>query len=264
MAIENQGLTVQTNDDRTQNEEQGFEIDLVELLYRLLEKARWIILAALVGALIMGIYTFRFVDRTYQATSRLYILNSKDSVVNLSDLQMGTNLAADYVQAFKTYTIHRQVREDLGLDYSISQMTKMLNVTNVSGTRILSLTVTSTDGEEAVRMADKYAEYGRMFIADHMGTTEPRIFEAASERGYTVAGPNKTRNILLGFIVGFVAAAAVIVVQFIVDDRVRNAEALEKKLHLPVLGMMPAADMADASSSHRSSRKHSGKKGGSK
>ena len=59
------------------------------------------------------------------------------------------------------------------------------------------------------------------------------------------SSPNKVRNIAIGFILGFVLAAAIVVIQFIVDDRVRSADAIEKRLGLSVLGMMPAAEGND-------------------
>ena len=46
------------------------EIDLVELMYRLLEKWKIIVLACILGALIAGVYTICFVTPMYTATSK--------------------------------------------------------------------------------------------------------------------------------------------------------------------------------------------------
>ncbi len=62
------------------------EINLVELLYRLIEKWKIIALASLLGALIAAVYTFCFITPMYTATSKLYVVNTKDSAINLSDL----------------------------------------------------------------------------------------------------------------------------------------------------------------------------------
>lgn len=56
-------------------------IDLVELFYRLLEKAKYIVAAALIGALLAGMYTIFGITPMYTATSKLYVLNPKDTAV---------------------------------------------------------------------------------------------------------------------------------------------------------------------------------------
>ena len=86
-------------------EEQVLEIDLVALLYSWLEKIHWIVAAALLGAAIAGVIVFRMVTPIYQATSKIYIVGS-DTAISLSDLQIGSNLAADYQEVFKTWHVH--------------------------------------------------------------------------------------------------------------------------------------------------------------
>lgn len=249
-------------DERLQPEAQDsaeLEIDLVELLYRLLEKARYLIIAALVGALIAGVYTYRFVTPTYTSTSKLYILNTKDSVVNLSDLQIGSNLASDYMEVFSNWHVHEMVIERLNLNYTYSQIQNMVSVQNKNATRILYITASSPSAEEAQKMAQTYAEVAREFIAAKMGTEMPTVFEEA-RIPIRPSSPNKVRNIAIGFILGFVLAAAIVVIQFIVDDRVRSADAIEKRLGLSVLGMMPAAPGNEDEEHERGESKRSGRR----
>ena len=85
------------------------EIDLVELMYRLLEKWKIIVLACILGALIAGVYTICFVTPMYTATSKLYVVNAKDSAINLSDLQVGNYLASDYTEVFSNWHVHEMV-----------------------------------------------------------------------------------------------------------------------------------------------------------
>ena len=95
------------------------EIDLVELMYRLLEKAKFIVLAALIGAILSGAYTLWFVTPLYSATAKLYVVNSNaNSVIDLSALQIGTQLASDYKEVFSNWHVHERVLEKLGLSYT--------------------------------------------------------------------------------------------------------------------------------------------------
>ena len=146
------------------------EINLVELLYRLIEKWKIIALASLLGALIAAVYTFCFITPMYTATSKLYVVNTKDSAINLSDLQIGNYLASDYTEVFSNWHVHEMVLQRLGLDYTYSQLAGMVSVKNPKDTRILYVSVVSDDPQEAKDMADTYAQVAREFIAVKMDT----------------------------------------------------------------------------------------------
>ena len=109
------------------------EIDLIDLLFRLLEQIRFIILMAILGALLAASYTFVLVTPIYEATSKLYVLNSNDSALNLSDLQIGSYLASDYIEVFKTWEVHEMVISNLGLHYSYSELQSMLTIEKPNG-----------------------------------------------------------------------------------------------------------------------------------
>ena len=219
-------------------QEDETELDLVELLYRLLEKSVYIILAALVGAVIAAVYTFFYVTPTYKSTAKLYVLNTSNAVVDLAAINIGTQLAADYKEVFSNWHVHERVIEKLNLPYSYSQLNRMVSVSNTDATRILAITVTSTSAEEARLMAQTYAEVAQEFIAETMSTQRPNIFEEARKPS-APSSPNKTRNIILGFLAGGFIAAAVVVIQFLTDDRIHGEDDVTKYTGLPVLGMMP-------------------------
>lgn len=218
------------------------EIDLVELFYRLLENLKFILPAALIGAVLAAVYTFNFVTPKYTATSKLYVVNTSNSVVDLSALQIGTQLASDYKEVFSNWHVHERVIEELDLPYSYSQLNKMVSVTNTESQRILHIKVISTSPDEAKLLADTYARVAQEFIAETMDMNRPNIFEEALKPS-APSSPNKTRNIILGFLLGGLIAAAVVVIQYIIDDRIRNEEDITKYAGIAVLGVMPVVDV---------------------
>ena len=215
------------------------EIDLIELLYRLLEKFWYIVLSALLCTLIAGVYSFYIAQPVYQATAKLYVMNSKDSALNLSDLQIGSYLTSDYQQVFKTWEVHEMVIQDLKLDYSYAKLESMLSVSNPANTRILNITASSGDPVEATRIANSYAEVAKKYISSTMATDEPNILSVALQPVNPVS-PNKTRNILLGFVLGAMLGIGMITVQFIMDDKVKTAEDIMRYVALSTLSVVPA------------------------
>ena len=238
-------VNVETNDE--------MEIDLGALVMRFLEKIHWILLAAFVCAAIAGAYVYFLATPIYEATSKIYIVGS-ESAISLSDLQIGSNLAADYQEVFKNWHVHELVDQRLGLDYSYTELAGMLSVTNPSNTHVLYITAKSTDPEEAKVLADTYANVAREFIAAKMDIREPNIFEEAMMPTRPVS-PRKTRTIAIGFLLGMIAAMAVVTIRFIVDDRITNSDEIAKVGNLPTLGMVPIQDLSANNSAEQEAKK---------
>lgn len=240
-------------------EEAEAEIDLLEVLYRLLERWKWIAAGAIVGVLVMFVYSFMLATPIYEATSKLYVLNSSDSALNLSDLQIGSYLAADYIEVFDTWEIQEMVRQNLQLSYTNEEMRDMLTISNPSNTRILYLTVRSSNPQEAAAVANEYAAVGKRYISSTMQTDEPSVLSEAQVPTRTVS-PRKLLNMALGMILGIFAVCAVIVVQFLLDDKVKTEEDIRKSTGLPTLAVVPDDSEAAKDPRERAIAGKSGKK----
>ena len=132
----------------------------------------------------------------------------------------------------------------------------MVSVSNPTGTHVLYVSVKSPDPEEAKLLADTYANVAREFIAAKMDIREPNIFEEAMLPTKPVS-PQKTRTIIIGFVLGMIAAIAVVTVRFIVDDRIATGDDIAKVGNLPTLGMIPIQDLS-ANNVAEEKAKHSG------
>ena len=100
-------------------EEEEIKIDLLDLLYYYFTKIKWIIGAFVIGALIAGLVTHYLISPRYTASASMYMVSSSSgSVVDLSDLNIGTSLSEDYAQLIKTRPIVEGVADELHLDYT--------------------------------------------------------------------------------------------------------------------------------------------------
>lgn len=227
-----------------QPEQDEDTIDLLELFMGLL--AHWTLIAAtaVVGAVLMALYTFFLVTPMYKATATIYVVSRNDSVLNFSDLQVGSELTSDYIKVFEMWEVHEKVISNLDLDYTYTDMASMLSVTNTSDTRMLDITVTNPDPEEAAAIANEYADVGAKYISEKMKTDEPTLMSSARvpENPFS---PNKAKNILLGFVVGFVLACAVVVLRTMLDDTYKSADDIRKYTGMVVLASIPLADAGE-------------------
>ena len=241
-------------------EDQGVdEINLLELFYRLLEKYKIILAAGLIGAILLGVYSYFIATPLYQSTCDMYVLTSKDSAISLSDLQIGAQLTSDYEEVLYTWEVEAQVRANLGLTekYTNKQLQKMITVSNPNNTRILKITATSADPQEAKDIANEYVSVAREYISTVMLTDPPSLLSMATLPRNPVS-PRKARNIVLGFILGALLAVAIISIQFIMDDKIKTSDDIRKYIGLPTLAVVakdPGVSKNTQSSSSGSNRR---------
>ena len=224
-----------------QMEQEEDTIDLLELFMGLLAHWQLIAVTALVGAVLAALYTFFLVTPMYKATATIYVVSRNDSVLNFSDLQVGSELTSDYIKVFEMWEVHEKVISKLGLDYTYSEMASMLSVTNTADTRMLDITVTDSDPEEAAAIANEYAEVGTKYISEKMKTDEPTLMSSARVP-VNPFSPSKAKNILLGFLLGFVLSCGVVVLRVLLDDTYKSADDIRKYTGMVVLASIPLAE----------------------
>jgi capsular polysaccharide biosynthesis protein len=213
-------------------------INMKELGYRLLSRWKLILSIALLFSIIMAVISIFILTPTYEATSTIYVLEVEETSPNLSDLQIGEALINDYLKVFRMWEIHEAVRNKLNLSYTYHEMEGMLSVQNALNSRMIDITVRSTDPEEAAAMANAYANVVSEFIEEKMQTDKPGSVSAALVPT-APASPNTVRNIILGFLIGSVLTCAYVVIKMVLDDKVRTADDILKYTGWSTLALVP-------------------------
>lgn len=221
---------------------QETEIDLMEVFNLLIEHAWQIILCLVVGAVVAFVYTYFFVTPQYTSRAKMYVVSaSNNSVLNLSDLQVGSQLTSDYREIMKSRPVLEKVISDLGLPFSTGALSAKVSVTNPNGTRILYVTVTDTDPDRACQIANIMAEEGAAFLAQTISAgegKEPKVYEKAVV-SKSPSSPSYSRNVILGGLVGVVLICAILVIRMMMNDTIVTAEDVKRYLGMDALATIP-------------------------
>ena len=233
-------------------EDDMITIDLGELIRVLLHRWWVIILTMIVaGGVTFGYFSF-LVTPQYASTAKLYVLSKSTSLTNLANIQAFNSLTSDYMTLVSSRPIYDSVQKELKLDYDYDKFTTKVTVNNPSDTRILEITGTDPDPKEAKRLADTTAEVAAKFISVKMDQEEPNLIQ----KGYIdqkPVSPSVGKNTVIGALIGLLASSAVIIVRYLMNDKVEVPDDLEK-IGLNVLGSLPYED-------NDSSRRNGKKKG---
>ncbi|MGN1167326.1 MAG: YveK family protein [Lachnospiraceae bacterium] len=221
------------------------EIDLMELLLVLMDKMRYIIFCFLLGAVLFNAFAFFAVSPTYESTSAMYIVSaSDDSVVDLTDLNIGTSLTSDYEQLIYSYPVLEQVVEKLHLDMNSEELAKMIEIENPTDTRILKITATSTDPELSKDIANTVVNVSIDYLPKTMGTEQPNIAQVAKP-ALKKSGPSYAKYTVIGALLGALLCCAYIIFRYLIDDTIHTAEDMEKYFGLTPLTTIPDIGMLE-------------------
>lgn len=221
----------------------GREIDLLDFFQFLRRKLKYIAGSAAVGVLCAAVYVTLIAAPVYEATAQLYVVNSRDSVINLSDLQIGSYLTSDYQLVFQTWEVNQQVIKNLSLPYTVRELRNMLTISNPTNTRALSITVASRDAAEAARIANEFAQVAGDYISDTMLTDTPTILSSALEPVEPVR-PRKKRIVFLAGALTALAAIGVLFAMYVLDDKVKTSADVEKYTGALPLAVIPISNTA--------------------
>ena len=223
---------------------EAVEIDLIELMYYFLSKIWYIIIGFVVGGVIAGLVTYFLITPLYTGTAKLYMVSSsKGSVLDISDLNLGTSLSADYVQLVKTRPVIEAVIKKLELPYDYDEIIeKMLDVSDISNTRILVIKFTSPDPEEAMEVTNAIAQEAVTRLPKVMDTPEPHIAEEAIVPEHR-SSPSYAKNILIAALGVMVLVMGVLTVIYLMDDTLDSADDVEKAFGITPLTVVPESDI---------------------
>jgi capsular polysaccharide biosynthesis protein len=255
-------MNQQTELDAKVRQNEEMEIDLLELLDYFREHMIVILLGFLAGALIAGLITFYAIKPSYTATAKMYMVSSStQSVVDLTDLNIGQSLSKDYVELLKTRPIIEAVIEEQSLPYNYNELTGMLQLSVISDTRIIAIKVTSQDPEEAMVIANALADKGVKELPKLMETPEPHIAEYAIIP-INPSSPSMSRNVMMGALIGMILVLGLYTVQFLLDDTFKSADDIEREFGVIPLTVIPEGKIAGFESTEKTKRER--RKKGSK
>ena len=223
-------------------EEEEEEIDVVDLFFGWLKHIKFVIITTVLTAMCVAAVNYFLLVPVYQSTAELYILDASSTISSLTDIQIGNNLADDYIKIVKSRPVIDTVIESLGLEEDYKELGEKLSVVNDSNTHIISISVKDENASRAKMIADELADVSKSFIASKMGQKEPSVLHYGYADEEKVA-PHRIKNTIIGAAAGFALSSILVIALYIIKDNISSEEDVEKKLGLPVLGVLPY-DMA--------------------
>lgn len=213
---------------------------LLELLHLLRKHLRLVVLLPVACALVMGVYSYLFMRNTYTASTSMYVLAlNQDATASNSlstDLSASQMISNDVSTLLTSDRALAETAEDLALEdlsaYDVS-------VTSETTSRVIGLTVTGPDPQTAADVANRLVANVSGIAQEVMSIESVNPIDQATAPA-APSGPNRPLYVAVALMAGLFLAVAIVVVEDMLNTKVRGQEEVEELLGVPVIGRIPA------------------------
>lgn len=195
-------------------------------------------------SVIIGILAGTILGLVYSNMSKTTIYTAKTSVQafpdSRDDLSISYNLLySTFADLIESRELQKAVEERIGEvgSYTVSAQNEMYSLYAI-------ITVTSNNKEEAIKIANAYAEVSsEIWESDDIeglyGVANLKPADKADEESVHAASSSSLLKIILGAFIGFVGSCIYIVIRRVKGNKYDNIDDIERDLGITVLATIP-------------------------
>ncbi len=211
-------------------------IDLKDLFDYYKSKLGVVILFVVLVGILGCLYGLFIQKPMYKSsTSIVLISEAKDnSQLTYNDVSVNQNLVSTYSEIVKSKRVLGQVINNLNLNYTYGALSNNIEVSSVTGTQIIKITVTDENSKTAMKVANEIAKVFSKEIPELYNISNVNVLDTA-EVASSAYNVNIAKQSTIFLLAGLVLGLGVVFVMYYFDRSVKNASQIEDKLKLPVL-----------------------------
>ena len=213
------------------------QIDLSELFKLIRKHLKSIVIFMLIGAILVGSYTAFMVDKKYSSQGTILLKAEViDGAIDNNQLNSNESMVANYIELLQGNNIQDKVAKNL--DISSGLVSNALQVSNTEDTQIIEISATTTDPGLSKRIVDETINVFTETVKEILDVSNIIMVDNA-EINTAPVSPNIQKNMVLGAVAGIVISLGYILLTYLLDSKIKNADVAEQVLNLSVLGIVP-------------------------
>ena len=222
------------------------EIDIKQLATAFWEKKLHVMLIIVIFAIVGLVYTTFMVTPKYKSATTLVLATSESNEGNMTnsitqaDVTLNQKLVSTYSEIIKSNSVLSKVLTNLNISsIKENELKKDISVKAVNNTELIEITVMDENNDRAALIANEIAKVftervEEIYVINNVHIIDPA---QASNTPYNIS---HIRDLGIFIAIGFIIAAAYVVLMNIFDTSIRTTDDLEKLTGLFVLAEIPA------------------------
>lgn len=213
------------------------EVSLRDLMAIIKQRMMIILSFGALGLILSAVYTFLIVTPMYDSTTQLLVNRTNDGTnsIQLNDINSNVQMINTYKDIIKGPVILDGVKEDLDLEYTVTELADMVVIDVNQDSQVFSLTVTGPDPEEAAEIANGIAATFQSAIFDIMNVENVSIISAAAVNSKPVS-PVVVNNLLIGLGIGLLFGLGVALLRYAMAKTIDDYQFITQTIGWPNLG----------------------------
>ena len=217
-------------------------INCKELLEIVIKKWWIFLLLTVIGIVSTYSLTTIFVAPIYEANTVLYIGNEDPSLTNVSfsigQFEADSQLIYDYKQIALTRLVVAQVINNTGSNIPFDEFKNAIVIQAIQKSRLFTVGFRNTNPQIAKMVSNELAKQLETAALQIVGVDNIRIIDPALTPIEPIA-PNKFQNAIVGALLGLIASLSISIFTFLIDDKVKEKEDVDKLIGASVIGSIP-------------------------
>lgn len=242
--------------------EKTIELDIGKIFQVLWKNIIWIIGSLLIGAIALFVVSKFIISPKYTSSVSLYVNNNSEAAsgtpININDINASQKLVNTYIVILGHETVMQQVADKLMEEFADSELEEYIGLSEVNGRRVLQpaalqkvVSMQSVNNTEVLKIEaeTKNAMFSAR-ICNLIAEAAPEVLQRVIKAGsvevigeakpvFVKSSPSVRNYTLIGALIGLVAAVAIVLIRYLLDNTVKGEEDIKARLNVPVLGEIP-------------------------
>ena len=220
------------------------EIDLQRVLNSFKQRIVLIAFIAFLTCVFVSCYVLFFEKPIYKSTTTLVLtgISSTNTVsdgITTNDLTINSQLVSTYQEIIKSKKVLNQVIDVLSLDMTPEELGKIIKVSAVNDTEIISITVTHRNPKTATKIANEVSNIFSDEVVKIYNIENVTLLDAA-EIPSRPANMEFLKKFGIAFVFGILIGSVIAFLLAYFDTTVKTVEQIEEITKLPILGRVPS------------------------
>lgn len=207
------------------------------MFFKKINENKFHIFIILIVSIIVGtIYSLIFVPKEYVATSKMVILETKNTSTN--NLKITDNLFSTFREIVKSENNVNNVKKTLQLEFDSQKVAKKINISKVTASDTIKLRVKYRDEESAIAIGNELIKNFNKEIQNMYGPLE--IYEIENAHIEKISYTNRILTIFVFLIIGIFISVGYILISIKYEQDKKINIKLENEQKINILSKIPA------------------------
>ncbi|HJB24927.1 MAG TPA: hypothetical protein H9946_12380 [Candidatus Jeotgalibaca pullicola] len=208
-----------------------------------MKKIRLIVFICILSIGTAYLYTFYFAVPMYRSTTQILVdqRNNDSGEISTGDINTNIKLIDTYKELITGPAILNLVKERMELDMSTNQLAKKISINAPENVQLFNISVSESDANLAAEIANTVAQTFKEKIPEIMQRVDNVVIVYEAVPSLTPYSPNFNNNMIRGGLIGITVSLGIVLLQYFLDDTLRNVDFVTEEIGWTNLGTVPEA-----------------------